>query len=162
MRTLTPAARVALFGGETGESLPVLLLIEDVGLESPLRFANNTENILSRAHGEAEAQEYLAFPFALKLPDEREDQPSGMRIEIDNVDQRIMAAIRPLVAPPRLTAHVILASEPDASLTGPIAGRVASVDYDAQKISAILQGPAALTETFPYRIFNPADWPGVF
>lgn len=164
MRNLSATARRAIFSGETEEIFLPLLVIEDVGIagNEPLRFVSNTESVWSRAHGEATVQEYLGWPFGLSLPDERDDQPTGMRLEIDNVDPRIMAAIRPLTAAPLLTIYIVLASSPDVVEAGPVSGRLAAVDYDAQKISATLRGPQVLVEPFPYRIFTPHEWPGVF
>lgn len=162
MRTLSPAARRAIFSGETAETFLVLLVIEDVALEGPLRFVNNVESIWSRAHGDVAPQEYLGWPFAISLPDEREDSVSGMRLQIDNVDPRIMASIRPLARPPLITVYIVLASSPDLVEAGPVEGRVGSVDYDASQITATIHGPYVLAEPFPYRTFNPQDWPGVF
>ena len=96
------------------------------------------------------------------LPDERDDQPLGPRIEIDNVDPRIMAAVRPLASPPFLTVYIVLASTPDLVEAGPIAGRLTAVDYNASTISASIAGPPVLVEPFPYRTFTPDEWPGVF
>lgn len=162
MRVLSPAARRALFSGETDEIFLVLLVISDVGLEGPLRFVNNVEPIWSRAHGEAAPQEYLGWPFGISLPDEREDTPSGMKLQIDNVDPRVMSAIRPLTKPPLITVYIVLARTPDVVEAGPVEGLVGSVDYDALQITASIHGPYVLAEPFPYRIFNPHEWPGVF
>ena len=62
---------------------------------------NNTESVFSRARtGRPRRRNISRWPFRLMLPDERDDQPLGPRIEIDNVDPRIMAAVRPLARRP--------------------------------------------------------------
>lgn len=164
MRVLSPAARRAIYAQETDEVFLALLLITDVGIEgnAPLRFVNNTENIWSRANGEPEPQEYLAFPFGLTLPDERDDQLLGIRLQIDNVDPRILAAVRPLTRSPRLRFYIILASSPDTVEAGPLEGLLAGYDADAQVISATLRTPEILSEPFPYRTFIPGEWRAVF
>ena len=162
MRTLSAAARAALFAGETEQIFLCLLVIEEVGLDGPLRFVNNTESIFSRAHGEATPQEYLAWPFRLMLPDERDDQPLGPRIEIDNVDPRIMAAVRPLASPPYLTVYIVLASTPDLVEAGPVAGRLCrSITTRPRSRRPSRARPSSSSRSrigrLPLR-----EWPGVF
>ena len=101
---------------------------------APLR-QQHRAGLLARARG-GTAQEYLGWPFRLTLPDERDDQPLGPRIEIDNVDPRIMAAVRHLAWPPFLTVYIVLASTPDLVEAGPVAGRLTAVDYNASTIAA--------------------------
>jgi hypothetical protein len=162
MRVLSPAARQAAFAAETAEAFIGLMLISDVGLEGPLRFANNTESIWSRAFGDATPQEFLGWPFGLVLPDERDDQIVGARLQIDNIDPRIMASVRPLTRAPLISLRIVLASTPDYTEMGPVEGRVAGVNYNIQTIDATVTGPPVLSEPFPARTFVPGEWRAVF
>ena len=75
MRTLSTAARRAIFEPETDEVFLVLLTITGVGLATPLRFVNNSSDVVSAG------STYLAYPFQISLPDEREDSPAQERAE---------------------------------------------------------------------------------
>ena len=162
MRSLSLPARRAALAPETSEVFVALVVITDVGVDGPLRFANNMESVFSRANGEATPQEYIGWPFDLVMPEERDDQITAARLQIDNVDPRIMAAIRPLTVMPLIRIYIVLASTPDVVEAGPVEGRVVLIDYDAQTISATLTGPQVLSEPFPSRTFTPAEWPALF
>lgn len=163
MRRMSFPARRAVNAPETDEVFVALLVINDVGIDGPLRFCNNVESIFSKADDpDALAQEYLGWPFGLALPDERDDQITGIRLEIDNVDPRIIQAVRPLTVAPLLRLYIVLARSPDLIEAGPIEGRVDSIDYNAQTISATLRGPQVLAEPFPGRTFIPSEWPALF
>jgi hypothetical protein len=163
MRTISTPARTALYAQETEEAFLALLKITHATLpEGPLRFVNNMEDVLSTAGGEATPQTYIAWPFTLLLPDERDDKLPEVRIAIDNVDGRIVEAVRTMTTPPTMTLYIVLASTPNVVEAGPFTFTLRGAQYNALTVEGTLSFANILNEPFPWRIFNPADWPGVF
>lgn len=148
----------AITGANTDQTEEVWLLILKIthpALAEPIRVVNNTENITS--NGEL----YLAAAFKMDLPDDTEGVPS-VDIEIDNVDRAITDAVRAISSPPSVVLSVILASTPDVIEAGPFDMTLASVDYNALKVTGTLIYEDILNEPFPGESFNPAKYPGLF
>lgn len=107
MRSLSAAALVSAHMQETGEVWLVLLTISHPSIATPLRFANNTQSVMSR--GEL----FVAFPFEVELPSSEQDTIGEARLRIDNVDRMIVDTIRTILSPPDLKFEIVLASQPD-------------------------------------------------
>jgi len=116
---------------------------------------NNNENVTSRG------QEFVAFPFEIELPGEDSDQPPTARLRIDNVDRRVIAAIRDISAPPNVTIEVILASDPDFVEIAFDALVMRNVGYDAASITGELVFEQIVVEPVATNM-TPAKFPGLF
>ncbi len=164
MRLISQRARTAMYAQETDEVFLALLVIRHVTIPEGgvLRFVNNLEDAYSRADGSAEPQQYLACPFALRLPAERGDVLPQVQLAIDNVHPAITETIRTMQSPPTLTLYIVLASTPDIVEAGPFQFTLKSATYDAQQVTGTLAFFDVLNEPFPYRTFTPQEWPGVF
>jgi Domain of unknown function (DUF1833) len=165
MRLVSGRARQAMYAPETAEVFLALIVLRYVGPplgELILRFVNNTQNIWSRAHGEATAQEYLGCPFQIVLPEERDDQVPVVRLSIDNVDQNIVSGLRQMIAVPTLWLYVVLAATPDTIEAGPFEFALRGAEYDAVVVTGELAFHDTLNAAFPVRIFTPGEWPGVY
>jgi hypothetical protein len=155
-RVLSAAALRASYSQETGEVFLVLLTISHASLATPLRFVNNMTNIV------AGGQTYVAFPFDIALPDEREDQLPRVTLTIDNVDRQIVQALRGLKTPPTVTLNVVLASTPDTVEAGPFDFTLKSGEYDALVVTGTLAFEDVLSEPYPADAFSPQWFPGIF
>jgi hypothetical protein len=155
-RSLSSAAKAALTFQETGEIYLMLLTIQHPALIPSLYFANNNADITSRGNT------YLAWPFQVALPEEREDTVPTIQIVIDNIDRRIMAGIRSLPTAPTVLLEVVLASSPDTVEAGPFNFTLRGVDYDALTITGTLSPEDILNEPFPQYTYSPASFPGLF
>jgi len=145
-RSLSSAAKAALTFQETGEIYLMLLTIQHPALIPSLYFGNT----------------YLAWPFQVALPEEREDTVPTIQIVIDNIDRRIMAGIRSLPTAPTVLLEVVLASSPDTVEAGPFNFTLRGVDYDALTITGTLSPEDILNEPFPQYTYSPASFPGLF
>ena len=158
-RTLSTVMKQAMNAQETGEVVQALITIEHALIEDgPLRLVSNLQDAVSNGNT------YTAFPFQVVLPGEHEDTIPRLRLVVDNVDQRIIAAIRaiPPGTPPMVQVDFILASQPDV-VEATFAGfTLRTVDYDALQIEGELQQEEMLNEAFPEGIFTPQDFPGLF
>lgn len=140
----------------TGEVYLVLLTIEHADLAAPFRLVNNTVAI--RSNG----QDYEPFPFAFLPPEESEDGVPRATLEIDNVDQRIAAALRKLTSAPTATAQVILASDPDTIERDFPAFRVSSASWDVATVQGTLSARDDSGEPACAWRYTPAQAPGLF
>jgi len=156
MRNTSLTARQAINAQQTAEVFLLILTIDHADLTTPIRVVNNTENIDSRG------DTYIAFPFQVNLPADRDDQISQVNLSIDNVDRQIVEAVRSLYSPADVALEVVLASSPDTLEAGPFDFKLKSANYNALTVEASLGYEDILNEPFPGDSFNPANYPGLF
>ena len=155
-RSLSTAARRAILAQETDEVFLILLTIDHADLDEPIRVCSDSRNLISRG------EEYLAFPFSVSLPGEHDDQLSRVQLTIDNVDRRIVEAVRTITSAPTVALEVVLASDPDTVEAGPFDFTLRDVAYDALTVQGELSYEDLLNEAYPEGTFSPADFPGIF
>lgn len=155
-RSLSSIARRAVNASETGEAFLLLLTISHDELPEPIRVVNNTEDIVSRG------ETYQGCPFEFELPGDDAERVESVQIAVDNVDRRIVDALRQISGAPKVDLEVILASEPDVVEAGPFSMTFVSAEWDAIVVSAQLGYEDVLTEPFPGHAYVPADYPGLF
>lgn len=154
-RSLSAAAKAAIHGAETAEVFLTLLTISGTGM-STLRFVNNTQDVTS--NGDV----YSAYPFAITLQDERDDQPPEVTLVIDNITRAITDAIRSLAAAPSVSIQVVLASTPNTVEVGPIVTTLRAIRYTHDTVMGTLGIERVLVEPYPGGTFNPRDFPALF
>lgn len=155
-RTLSAAARAAMFAQETGSVFLLLLDIAGTGLPAPVRVVNNMQPITHAGNV------YQAGAFGITLPPEEDDRPPEVRLQIDNVDQAIVEGVRLLTGPPTVTLRVVLAESPDVIECGPFDFTLRGAEYDAAMVTGTLMFQDILNESFPTDAFTPANFPGLF
>ena len=155
-RSLSTTVKQAMNASQTDKVFLLLLTINHASLASPIRVVNNTENITSNGNL------YVAFPFEIALPDEREDALPRMRLRIDNVDQTIIVAIRSITSAATVTVDIVLADAPN-TLEATFAGfTLKEVSYDALVIEGTLYLEDVLNEPYPADSFTPNLYAGLF
>ena len=155
-RSLSTLARQAIFAQETKEVFLLLLTINEATLQDPIRVANNTRDIVSGG------ETFVGYPFAITLPDERDDGIPQMTLRIDNVSQSIVRALRSITSPPTIQLDIVLADSPDtfeASFTGFTLRRAS---YDALIVEGALTLEDVLNQGFPALSFTPSVTPALF
>lgn len=153
---LSTAGRASIFAASTAEVWLHLLTINHADLSSPIRLVDNNQAITSRG------QTFLPFAFRAQIPAEVDGQLPKVEIQIDAVDQSIIAQLEVLQSPPTITLEVIMASAPDVVERGPWLFTIRSVSYNALTIRSELTYEQLTAEPFPYRRFTPSDFPGLF
>lgn len=121
----------------------------------PLRFANNTEDVISNG------ATYIGFPFDVTLPGDEEGPPRG-KIAIQNVDRRIGITIRGLSSPPRLRLMVVLASDPDTVWLDYKHFWFRNIRMDALHVEGDVDSWDFATEPWPNRRATADRFPGLF
>jgi len=155
-RSLSTLAKQSLNAPETGEVFLLLLTISHASLAVPIRVANNLENVVSGG------QTFVAFPFTIVLPDDKEDQAPKIHLVIDNVDRSIVQAVRTLTSPPTIQLDVALASQPDTLEASFPGFTLRQANYDQLVVEGDLTLEEIVLEPFPEGAFTPQDFPGIY
>lgn len=156
MRSLSADAVQEMLSQQTGEVYLHIVKITHANLASDLHFVDNTEDVVR-----SDAT-YTAAAFRIQLPSEDDQQPQ-IRLQIDNVDQSIIQALRPLNSAPTLTISVIRASAPNTVEVGPYEVKLKQFDYDKFTITGVMgYEEDFLNERFPKDDFTPQSAPGMF
>ena len=108
-RQITQSVRSSIEDANSGEFFPVFAEITHPTLADPIRVVNDVVDYLY------EGDRYHGCPFDIELLGDA-DGPPRARITVQNVDQRIGAAIEAISTSPRLTLRVMAQSD-----FGPIA-----------------------------------------
>jgi len=153
--TLSDTARGQVFQQNGGGFLELLTITHD-DLSEPLRFVNNTETITS--NGES----YIAFPFKVKLPTDKDRAVPRAQLEISNVSRQIGQLIRQLATPPTVQIDIVRMDDFDAvEMTFPPL-QLRNARYDNLSVSGDLTVDDTAREPYPQRSFTPAEFPGLF
>lgn len=156
MTSLSTAGLKSALEFETDEVWLPLIKIEHESLDETIRVVANTEDIVS--NGET----YIAYPFELTLPDETQDTVGQCKLRIDNVDRRIVEAVRTCTGVPKMTISIILADSPDTVEFGPLDMNLTVVEYDSLVVDATITYDDILNQAFPTDKFIPSKFPGLF
>lgn len=155
-RPLTLAAKESIFAEETDVVWLVLLTIEHADLDAPIRVVRNTEDVISRTNT------FLAFPFDISMPQEREDSPPEVQLIIGNVDRRITEAVRTISSPAQVTMEVVHSGDFDTVEAGPFVFELKEARFDALVVTGKLAFEPVLDESYPKTRFTPGRFPGLF
>jgi Domain of unknown function (DUF1833) len=156
MRSLTAATRQAMLAQETGE---VFLRLIDIAHPSiaTMHFVDNRVDIVSNGIT------YQAFAFDLQIPDERDDEITRIQLAIDNVDLRVVEAVRSIDSPATFTIQIIRAAEPNVAVAGPYTCTLRNVTYNELTVGGELWPYEDITnEPFPAAAFTPNLFPALY
>ena len=159
---LTSTAKAAMTAPETDEVLLNLLEIKYDG-QTILRVVDNTEEIISNGNT------FVPCAFNVLLPDQSSDGNKSCRLQIDNTDISIYRAIKSAVIQSRnekkeitCTAVVIMASEPNNYIEGPLNFILRNINADVNAITGEMYDSYMHDRKFTNLTYNPNDFPGLF
>lgn len=156
-RTVSESAVRAMFAQQTDEVFLCRLEISHPDWVQPFRFINDRVN-----HTDAGLDEWIGFPFTLRLPDDRDDEMPLAQISIDNVDRQIVAAVRGITTPATMKLWVVLASDIDDVIAGPYTFSFNSASWNAMTVSGSLEIEPILNMRWPQHDFTAITTPGLF
>jgi len=149
-------ARQALHASATADAFLILLTLSHPDMPAPLRVTSDAKDTISRG------TVFTAFPFALTLPDDVENQSPEARLTIDNIDRQIVQTLRSLAAAPNVLIEIVRAATPDVIEARFQDFRLTNVTYDSQVVTGNLNIEDFTTEPFPAGTFTPGYFPGLF
>lgn len=155
-RSLTNETRAALHAPETDEIFAVLLTLAHEDMPEPLRVCSGGLDIISRG------ENFIAYPFALTLPEDEEGRSPRARLCIDNVERQIMQAVRGLTSSPVVTVEIIRTAAPDVVEARFDDFRFTNITYDSQAVEGDLSVEDFTAEPYPAASFSPSLFPGLF
>jgi hypothetical protein len=155
-RSVSDLTRQALYAPETAEAFLVLLTLDHADLAEPIRVTSDAVTTISRG------DDFVPFPFELILPDDLDGAPPRARLAIDNIDRRIVQAVRTLSSAPTVMIEIIRAAAPDTVEAQFVDFKLTHVSYDAHRVEGSLTLEDFTAEPFPAAVFSPGLFPGLF
>lgn len=149
-------ARAAINAQNTSEVFLTLLQLSHPSFGATLRFVNDLQDVTSNGNT------YISYPFQISFPSMGEDNLPTLTLSIDNVDQDIWNAIKPIQTPIDVQLSWVLRSSPDTIEGGPFFMVLKSVDVSQFNISGQLAYEDLMNEPFPRESYIPTLSPGLF
>lgn len=155
-RTFSNQMLAAMHAEASGEVfLPLVKLTQAAWLEAFL-IAPNTESIVHAG------EEYKPLAFAVGLPNEEAEGVPVLDWVADNVDRRLVEAMRQVKGAVAARIVWVLASTPDQVEIGPMEVEMWAAEYDALRISGTMGVEPILDQPFGHLKMDPANAPGLF
>lgn len=155
-RNVTAIFKRAAFAQTTPECPVILLEIDHPTLSVPIRVCHNSEDVISNG------DTYIAFPFLIDMPADRDDEIPRVTLTIDNIDRSIIQALREITSEPSVEMSIVLAGTPDDIEAGPFPMTLREITYDVWQIQGYLSYEPILDEPFPGDAFTPNYFPGLY
>lgn len=164
-RQLSNAARQAVYAQQTGEAFIILLTISHPDWAQPIRLASDAMELLPNANVRgviSRGMEYVYLPFTINLPQQDESSTARATVSIDNIDRRIVAAVRGATSAVNISIEIILASQPDIVEVSMQDFKMDRVTYDSLTVTGDISVESFELEPYPSKRFTPSDFPGLF
>jgi len=145
------------------EGLIVLITMENVDLPEPLRLCNNGVSVLSnRGDPSGPSYTYLACPIQPTISDDSEDRPPQAKLVLDNIDRRLVAAVRAITSPLLATLELVRITNPNAVEARFTDFQLKEVTYNALTIEGTLTLEGLFSEPAIGFSYTPSYFPGLF
>lgn len=159
------AARAAMNAQSTAEGFLTKVLINHSSFSVPYRFIDDqvpadVSGVQKRIDGAAD--EWLCYPFRLRLPDDCDDEMASATLTIDNVDRQILAELRGINGPLQISVWICLLTDIDDIVAGPFNWSLNRISWNALTITGPLEYEPILNMTWPQHIFDAVTVPGMF
>lgn len=155
-RDVSLAARAALYAQQTSVVPLMLLTIDHDDLVAPVRLVSNLTAVTSRGNT------YLAYPFEPMVPPSVQGELPRLDMVFHDVEQTLVAIVRSITTPATVDIEVVMSTSLDTVEAGPWRFEVTHIQYSAGEVRLGLTVEQLLTEPYPYRLFNPVDFPLLF
>ena len=165
MRQVSTAFKRAVNGQETSEAFILLVTISHSAFTDDMRIASDPFELLPNAGVNgviSRGLEYIYLPFSINLPQQDDTGIARAQLQIDNVDRRIINAVRSANSPLSITLEVVLSSDVDTPEISIEDFRLERVEYDSLVVSGDISVEYFELEPFPAGRFTPSDFPGMF
>ena len=167
-RQLSTEFMRGIFAQETGICPVFLLTIMHPSLSVPILVSSDpTQRIAETAadvvYGTvSRGQSYVFFPFLLTLPEDGEEGPGQMQLQLDNVQRQYIYALRSIQGPPTINAEIVTSDDPDTVEASWPEYLLTNAKYDATVITGTLSLETQVREPLPAGAFTPGYFPALF
>lgn len=164
-RQLSNAAKQAMYAAQTKEVFIILMTIDHPVFDKPIRLTSDPFEVLPEAGVRgvvSRGEEYVYLPLTINLPTEDDTGVSKANISIDNIDRRIVEAVRRANSALAVSIEIVLASDVDNVEISVPDFRLERVQYDVFTVSGEISMEYFELEPFPARKFTPSDFPALF
>jgi len=170
MTTLSLNFRQAAYAQETGRVLICLLTLTHEDLTEPIRLSTDPTQRIAEYTTDTEVvygtvsrgNTYLFLPMRIRLPNESDEGPGEMTIEIDNVHRTYTETIRSLVTPVICNTEIVMDNALDTVEVQWPEFAINNIKYNSTTITGTLKLELLEREPFPAGTFTPAYFPGLF
>lgn len=160
----------AAFAQETGRVPIFLITLSHTDLEEDILISTDPTAELEglttdtqKVYGTtSNGDDYVFLPVRIKLPDDTEDGPGVMKLEIDNVHRGYTEAIRTVFTPVTCQVDIVLDNDLDTIEASWPEFLLTNIKYDAPIITGTLTLETLMTEPLPAGTFIPSHYPGLF
>lgn len=156
MRDTSLAFRAALYAPSTAIVPLMLLTIDHDDLVTPIRLVSNIVDIVSRG------DTYSAFPFRPMIPADVKGELPRLDMVFEDVTQDLVVVARSISTPASVVIEVVSSADLDTIEAGPWNFETTTVQYSRKEMRIGLTVESLITEPYPYRLFNPVDFPLLF
>lgn len=142
-RNLSPLALQSALARQTGEAWLFLLEIEHPDEPQPIRWVNDTAEIIHLG------ETYEPYPFELQLTLDDEERIPEVGMRLDNVERALMALVRQSDVAPTFAIKIVLASQPDVIEVEMVGLSLLEITYDAYSVEGTLYPDDLLDTRYP-------------
>lgn len=154
--TLSTQMLTAMHAEASGEVVLPLVKLTQAGWGDAICIVPNWEAITHQG------DEYLPLAFQIGLPDEEAEGVPVLNWVADNVDRRLVEALRSVSGVVQARIVWVLASTPDHIEVGPLEVEMRAAQYNAFQISGTLGVEPILETQFGHMVMNPKNTPALF
>ncbi len=154
--TLSTRLLTAMHAQESGEVFLPLVKLEQSGWDDAICIVPNTESVTHQG------DVYDPLAFEIGLPDEEAEGVPVLSWRADNVDRRLVEALRSVNGVVSARVVWVLASTPNDIEIGPLNVEMRAAQYNATEISGTLGVEPILETQFGHLVLNPKNAPALF
>jgi hypothetical protein len=170
MTTTSLNFREAAFSQETGRVPIALITLSHDDLADDIRISTDPTQELTELTTDTEkvygtvsnGDNYVFLPVRIKLPDDTDEGPGEMQLEIDNIHRAYTETIRSVYTPVTCRVDIVLDNALDTIDASWPEFQLVNITYNATTITGTLRLETLESEPFPAGAFVPSYFPGLF
>lgn len=145
-----------MYGQVSNDPFLMLVTISHPTMTSPIRFVNNSEQVISRG------DTFVPFPMTVNLPVDDGETVKEFSMTFDNVSREIIDELRSITDPMDVKLEMILASNKDFVQYAFDELKLKSIVYNKQTITAKIFMDTFLSVSLTSEKYTPQNFPGLF
>jgi hypothetical protein len=164
--------RQAAYAPETGRVIIALITIDHPELATPIRISTDpTARLTGEGYTDdtdvvygtvSRSNTFVFLPVKIGLPNDTDEGPGEMTLEIDNIHRQYTATIRTITTPPTVQVELVLDNALDTVEAQWPEFLLTDIKYNATVITGTLKLETLEREPFPAGSFSPAYFGGLF